>query len=176
MLFYNKVLLLPELSDIFDLLQNNHLKKACFCFFYGDRIAISHRQDNIHNSIRIGKTRSFMDYWYNTFFCGKTFIGALDYIVETDCIKIDYINNCNGDGFTFNLYETRLTEMESKELFYSMVEFIKYVAKQEQKPKIKLDVHQNLRIYRKHFEELGFQVTGRKSRDNPFYLETELAL
>ena len=55
----------------------------------------------------------------------------------------------------------------------SMIQFITGVAKQEQKKKIKLDVHENLRLYKQRFEEHGFVLTDRRCKDNRSWIETE---
>lgn len=58
-------------------------------------------------------------------------MGALDYIVEKEAIKIDYINI--NDKNIICSYEDRLSDEESAELMNSMIQFITGVAKQEQK-------------------------------------------
>ena len=72
--------------------------------------------------------------------------------------------------------KSTLTEEEIPEVFISMVYYLISVARQENKPKIVIDVHNNLRIYQKCYEKEGFVLTGRKARDNPYWIEAELSL
>lgn len=169
MLFFNKVLLLNDLPSLFRLLQNQVFQPS-FCF-YGERIVIKHDVIDKLNSIRIWRTTSLFDYFYEKQPSNR-FIGALDYIVQEDGVKIDYVNINDKENVCH--YENRLTDIESKELLGSMVQFITSVAKEEQKNKIKLDVHENLRLYNKHFQDLSFVKTERKSIDNPYWVETEI--
>lgn len=57
-----------------------------------------------------------------------------------------------------------------------MVQYIKEIAIQEQKKKITLDVHQNLRIYNNDYKNRGFVLTEHRSRENHNWIETELVL
>ena len=123
------------------------------------------------DSVRIWRTQSLLDWWYDTNSSGRTFVGALDYIVEKEAIKIDYININDKDNICS--YEDRLSTEESAELLNSMMQFITGVAKQEQKNKIKMDVHGNLRLYKQRFEDHGFVLTDRRCKDNRAWIETE---
>jgi F0F1-type ATP synthase gamma subunit len=88
--------------------------------------------------------------------------------------KIDriYIN----DGSNLGLYNRLLDEQDAEDLMKGLVEFVKNVAKVENKNKIILDVHSNLRIYLKYYYYLGFKTTARKCIDNPYWIECEMNL
>ena len=179
MIIYNKVTLLENLNQLNELLINNDNPNLynCKCI-YKDKIAIQHSLcENIH-SIRIWKTKSLFDYWYNDFhYYHKNFIAALDYTIYDKYIKIDYlyINDLN-NNINFRLYNNPLDEYESEDLFKSLINFVKIIAKKENKDKIIKDVHKNLRIYEKYYYYNGFKVTDRKCIDNPFWIETEIIL
>lgn len=170
MIFCNKIILLQNLPALYHVLNTGKVKPQPF-LFYGDRIAIHHKKIDTMDSVRIWRTPSLLDWWYDTNSSGRTFVGALDYIVEKEAIKIDYININDKDNICS--YEDRLTNEESAELMNSMIQFITGVAKQEQKKKIKLDVHENLRLYKQRFEEHGFVLTDRRCKDNRSWIETE---
>ena len=57
-----------------------------------------------------------------------------------------------------------------------MIDFIKNKAVEENKTKIIIDVHSNLRLYNKYYINEGFKVTNRKCPDNKYWLETEIIL
>lgn len=180
MIFCNKIVLLQNLPALYHVLKTGNMKPQPF-LFYGERIAIHHekiesclslsRGPVTMDSIRIWRTQSLLDWWYDTHSSGKSFVGALDYVVEKDAIKIDYITIHDKDNICSN--EDRLSNEESTELMNSMMQFITGVAKQEQKNKIKLDVHENLRLYKQRFEDHGFVLTGRQCKDNRCWVETE---
>jgi hypothetical protein len=173
---YNKIILLPNLDALKELLIRNedNSLQSCKCI-YEDRIAIQHSTDKDRNTIRIWRTKSLFDYWYDNFNkCSKNFIGALDYTIYDDFIKIDYINIC--DYEKRNIYNMFLNEYESEELIHALLIFVKNVAKKENKNKIVIDVHENLRIYHKYYYYEGFEITDRKSTCNPFWIETECIL
>ena len=176
MLIYNKVTLLPNLEALSELLNNNDNVSLynCKCI-YEDRIAIQHYIKKDMNIIRIWKTKSLFDYWYNSFdYCSKNFIGSLDYTIYDSYIKINYLYI--NDGEHKNLYNNLLDEYEVDDLLKCLINFIKTLAKKENKNKIILDVHRNLRLYQKYYYIEGFEVTKRKCIDNPYWIETEINL
>jgi len=179
MLVYNnnKTILLPNLPALYELLNNNEDESlySCKCM-YTDRIAIQHKQDKrgMH-SIRIWKTKSLFDYWFDDFHhSGRNFIASLDYIIHDQHIKIVYLSV--NDGRHINLYNQILSIDERDDMMESLIKFVKNVATKENKTKIILDVHENLQLYNKYYYYEGFEPTGRKSIDNPFWIETELNL
>ena len=176
--FYNKTTLLPSLDELYILLvQGRIIQTDCF-FCVGPRIAIEHRQDGIKHSIRIWRTNSLFNYWYEEL-TSKNFIAALDYIIyppqEGDYVKIDYlyINDGEYSGDYNNLYEDPLDEIEAQDLNDNLIKFVVNIAKTNGLPRIVKDVHQNLRIYNKYFKSNGFKLTYWKCIDNPYWLETE---
>jgi hypothetical protein len=112
-----------------------------------------------------------MDIWYDEP-QSNNFIGIFDYGIFDDYIKI--IGLSINDHVLLGYHESMLTESESQELMKSIIQHVKNVAQQENKPKIILDVHHNLRLYKKYFYPNGFIVTNRKCSDNPFWFESEL--
>lgn len=174
-----KTILVSSLSCV-----NRYLKNQRFVTppcIYADRFAIKKETMILGDkpkemaSIRMWRTKSLLDWWYDERSSADHYIGALDYTIEKNHIRCQYITVNDG----YNAYReslSQLTEEESKELVHSMVHYLTEVAKQENKPKIVLDVHHNLRYYKKYFEKEGFVVTERKARDNRAWVETELSL
>ena len=158
-----KVILVSNLQTLSDLLHNN---KYILPRFYYNRIAIRHSTtDNNKNIIRIWKTRSWFDYWYDN--CSSSnYIGALDYTIYNDNIKIEYLS----------INEKKLSKSDSSQLVYSLIKFTETIAKKEKKNKIILDIHTNLKMYNQYYSNSGFIITNTKSADNPFWLQTEKLL
>ena len=178
MLEYDKIYLLSNLEKLYDLLKSNNANSSslynCKCI-YQTRIAIKHSIYKKINRIQIWRTKSLFDYWYDDFhYCSKNFIGGLDYIVHDTFIKIIHLNI--NDGEIKNLYNHCLNEYDAEELVNSLISFVKLVAKKENKKKIMIDVHHNLRIFMKYYWHHGFETTNRKCIDNPFWIESELIL
>jgi hypothetical protein len=100
MLMCDKVILLPNLEELFELLKNNENSSLynCKCI-YENRIAIKYSIYKKINRIQIWRTKSLFDYWYDDFhYCSKNFIGGLDYIVHDTFIKIIHLNINDGEG------------------------------------------------------------------------------
>ena len=177
MILYNNTILLPNLVSLQELLNNNGNESNYMCQgFYEDKIAIRHKVDKYGmNSIRIWKTTCLFGFWYNDFNSSqKNFIAALDYTIYENYIKIDYlsINDYDKKYMFFN----PLDEDESINLMKSLINFVKIVATCQNKPTIILDVHENLRLFFKYYNDEGFRITNRKCKTNPFWLESEIII
>ena len=170
MIFKNKFILLNDLSYVFHVLKNKVVKPS-FCF-YGNRIVFKHDVTQDDNYIRIWRTTTLLDYWYDKHSYGTSYIGALDYTIQDDGVKIDYIKMNDKEEICYN--KNKLSDTKSTELMDSMMQIMKTVTDKENKPKIKLDVHGNLRTYNKYFENYGVINTKCKCQDNLFCIETEL--
>ena len=178
---YQNLFLLANLKEVYELLYYNVIPPLYNCTpFFATRIAVQHIVNKTQHRIQIWKTDTWFDYWYTDFQnCGKNLIAVMDFslnddVQEEDTIKIDriYVN----DGSNLQLYNRILDEQDAEDLMKSLVEFVKNVAKVENKNKIILDVHSNLRIYLKYYYFLGFKTTYRKCIDNPFWMECEMNL
>jgi hypothetical protein len=185
-IFHNKIVLVSGINAMCKLFQQpnslcNSPTIPSFPSLYSDRIAIKHSMstDTLH-MIRLWKTKSVFDLWYDDFNT-RNFVGALDYEVHADHINIEYMSineptENNRDKMYKKILDQNndvITAEESDELIHAMLHFMKNVAKEEKKSKIVVDVHHNLRIFNKYYQEEGFNVTDRKCSDNPYWIETE---
>jgi hypothetical protein len=176
MIIYNKTILLPNLEELYELLNNNNNESLYICkCIYEDRIAIQHYIKNNMNKIQVWKTKTLFDCWFNDFdHCNKGFIASFDYTIHENHIKID--NSCINDNYHDELYDNPLNEYDSEKLIKSLINFVKKVAIKQNKKKIILDVYDNLLIYKKYYYYIGFNKTDRICIDNPFWIETEMNL
>ena len=174
MFLYNKTLLLPNLSALYDIFNDddddddNDVNENLYScnYIYGDRIACKHYCRKEMNIIQIWKTKSLFDYWYDSY-SGRNFIATIDYTIHDTFVKINHIG--------INDY-ANLDFFDPEEVIKNMLNFVKIVATKENKEKIIIDVHENLRIFLKYYYYIGFRATERKCSDNPFWIETELIL
>lgn len=174
MIFFNKIVFVSCLQNVCQLLQNPNTFRLDSCI-YDDRIAINHCISNGEHVVRMWKTKSLFDIWYDDFRHSQhRFVAALDYTIHDDYIKIQYLNVNDGENNPDKLY--KLDSTEATTLTSAMIDFMKIKAKEENKPKIMIDVHRNLRIYEKYYKELGFMVTERKAKGNSHWIETELTI
>jgi hypothetical protein len=174
MLISNKTILLPNIQAINDILNSNDNENLynCKCI-YENRIAIQHLFNNNINTIRIWRTKSLFDYWYDNFDnCGKNVIASLDYTINELNIQIDHL--FINDSDQNKLYNNPLDEYEAEDLINTLINFLKIIAKKNFKPKIIFYVHENLKLFLKYYYYLGFQTTDRKCKQNPFWIETEI--
>lgn len=174
MILYNKTILLPPtLQALYNLLQNNDDESlySCKCI-YSDRIACKHYICGVQQNhiIQIWKTKSLFDYWFDGF-GSRNFIACINYTIHDTYIKIVHLG-----------IEKSLDEYDAEDIVKCLVNFVKLVAIQENKTKIVLDVHQNLRIFLKYYYYIGFtpilleDEKYKKCTDNPYWIETELIL
>jgi hypothetical protein len=98
----------------------------------------------------------------------------MDYSINDTTIKINHIGI--NDIEHLNIYNQPLDEYDAENVINHLVEFLKVIAIKENKGKIIIDVHENLRIFNKYYCDLGFITTNNKSNNNPFYLETNLII
>lgn len=175
MILYNKTILLPNLQSLYDLLNDNDDPNLynCKCI-YEDRIAIKHYTRRELNIIQIWKTKSLFDYWFDPYE-SENFMATIDYRLEDTYIKIVYIG-INDQERSRNTSSSYLDECDAEDLILHMVNFVKIIAIKEDKKKIILDVHENLKLFLKYYYHLGFKTTNRKCTDNSFWIETELVL
>lgn len=161
MLSLHKSILVSQLSNICSLLKKQPVK--LYPCLYANRFVVRHETEKEANNIRIWKTKSFMDIWYPG---NKTYLGAIDFYLKRDHLQIEYIY--------VNQYA--LIEDESQELMGSMIEYAKFKARDSNKPKIILSVHENERMYNKFFKHRGFVLTERRDPQNGYWKETEYPL
>lgn len=177
--FQNKTTILYNFNNLLELLNNKEIINKRDIFecnnIYGSRIAIKHCNSlNIH-SIRIWRTKCLLDIWYNDFNkYGREFIGALDYIIYDNYIKINYIGFVNKEKQY--MYNNVLEESDVEDLVNAFSYYLKILGIKEKKEKIILDVHENLKYFNEYFYYNGFNITNRKCNDNPYWLEAELIL
>lgn len=87
MLTLNKILLFDGLSHLFTTLRKIHYVSP-FPLLCGKRIALKHEKLDGMFSIRIWKTNSLLDLWFDRRMAGSSFLGALDYRIDNDAVKI----------------------------------------------------------------------------------------
>jgi len=175
---YNKTILVYDLNEIVDLLNNKKYNEYNCKGIYENRIAIQHRKDennkDYRNIINIWRTTSIFNYWYTLYEnCSKNFICCFDYTIHDSFIKINHLGI--NDGYHRYLYNNPLDGDDSEDLIKACINFIKIVAKNENKNKIIIDLHSNLRLYEKYYHYEGFKMTNRKC-NNPYWLEAEINL
>lgn len=159
------------LRNPFEKLQNQFFL-SCFC---SNKYALSHYGNDKIQKIRIWNTNSCFSIWYDEF-RSSNFVACLYYTLHDNHIKIDYMNINDYECKDYNFNKDLLDTNESLKLNHSLLSYIKYIAKLEKKPKIIVDVHQNLRIFNKYYKPEGFVETERKCIDNKYWKEAELNL
>ena len=175
---YNNTILLSNLEILNDLLNNKKIDDTYLCnckYIYEDKIIIKHWIKNKVNSIRIWRENTLFGIWYNNLgYEGKNLIAALDYIIDDNYILIDYL--AISDNETSYMYNYSLDQFEAEDLISSLINFVKIIAKKENKNKIIMNIHENLRYYTKYYYYNDFEITNRKYKYNPFFIEIELNL
>ena len=171
----NKTILLPTIESVLRLLSNNQYTPPHTKCFYGDKIAIKHYINRDSNVVRIWKTKSFMDWLYDDFNT-EHFMGALDYTICDDKVKIEYMNVNDRENVLYEKLKYKMADNDAMALNAAMIEFVKKIATEHKKPKLVVDVHNNLRIFNKYYSGNGFEITNQKAVDNPYWLEAEMYL
>jgi len=138
---------------------------------YSNKMMVNQTVDNNINIFRICKTKLSFDYAGNDYTPFNNYVAALDYSVNPDNIKIEYINvdNCDNDNYNDFYFD----EKEAFELKKSLIAYAKNLAKEENKNKVIVDVHHNLNTYNSLYLNEGFKVTDRNSTHGPHWIEIE---
>ena len=204
-IFHNKIVLVSGINALCTLLQHPHVLPTppTFSMFmnipslYNNRIAIKYsmKSENFHTKqrkssstvlatnlhmIRMWHTKSVFDLWYDDFNT-RNFVGALDYTVHPDHIKIEYMSiNEPAKNSNDNMYKKMLdrnndviTTEESNDLRRAMLHFMKHLAKEDQKSRVVVDVYDNLKLFNQYYRDEGFRVTDRKCSNNSHWIESE---
>ena len=134
-------------------------------------IATQRGADSILHRYRVFKTKLLFDYAGNDYKNLNNYVAALDYSINTDNIKIEYINvdNCENNNYNDFYFD----EKEGFELKKSLIIYVKNMAKEENKNKIIVDVHHNLNTYNSLYLKEGFSITTRNSTRSPQWIEIE---
>ena len=103
------------------------------------------------NVIRIWEKKAFF-----AFSVRMNVILAIDYTLNDDHMKIEYLN-----------------PKESKQISKSALTYIENICTKNNKTKIIVDVHNNLKIFDEYYRNEGFKITNRRSIGNKFWLEAE---
>ena len=170
----NKVYFCSNFTSLQDLLANNEEEgiSRC-CGFLEEKIAIQSCLKDKEYSIRIWKTNVWFDYWYNSEKDNvKNIMAILNYSILDSFIKIKYLYV--NDGNLSSLYPYLLNKDESEHLIESLIDYLKKIAIKNKLTKIIVDIHENLRIFKKYYYCLGFDIMNQKCRDNPFWIKAEL--
>ena len=168
--------ILNSCKDLYKYLQTNNVNNPFT--LYSDKIILERETfpygetENICHSIRIWKSKTLFNSWFNNQ-SSSAFIGALDYQIRPNDIRIEYLS-VNDEECPY--IDKPIDLAESRNVHKELLEYAKKLAKDENKDKVIIDVHGNLRIYNKFFKDEGFQITGRKASDNPFWQEVEFTL
>jgi hypothetical protein len=181
--FSKQTIFLSNLKQVNHLLRYNKIVKYdWFNNFCNERYIIRKNFDSENNDdknvLRIWKTNTVFDYWYDNY-SSQNFIASLYYIKKEKEIKIDYLDVNDSDYPRFETDEKSpemLDDIESKEIVNSLIEFLENIAKKEKKEKIIIDVHKNLYIYNKYYSIKGFVVTNRQCNENRNWFEAELKM
>ena len=100
-------------------------------------------------------------------------IGGIDYRVNKDNIKIEYLSINDKEYATLMNHNKYLSDDETTDVRQSFIKYTENIAKENNISKIVKDVHGNLRLYNKEFLPEGFINTNRRCSDNPFWVESE---
>jgi hypothetical protein len=179
MYFFNKTIFVNNLSNIHSVFTKNYIIQKTWIptSICSEKIAIKHYKDESDPEymIRIWRTNTIFDYWYNGFTCGN-FIASLYYTKNEDSIKITYLALNDSSYRSFDKNSDRINNKDSDAIASILIDYIKEIGKEENKRKIIIDVHSNLSIYKKDYEKRGFVLTNRRCLDNSYWIETEYIL
>jgi hypothetical protein len=100
------------------------------------------------------------------------FIMAINYIINEDNIRIEYLNINDKQYSNIHRNINFLSEHDAHELAKSTIIFIENIAKENNINKIIINVHHNLNIYNKYYNNF-FQLTNCNNLDNSLQQEAE---
>ena len=152
---------------------NNYNMKSDLNLYLNDKYIIGECIENDYILIRIWKSKAFFNYHFNDMDITDNLIGCLDYKIENDNIKIDYLSISDNFDNILPKKKIILKDEDANELKNSLIKYLENIAKKNNLNKIIIDVHNNLRYYNKYYKDIGFILTDVKCNDNPYWIETE---
>lgn len=117
--------------------------------------------DDINHNIRIWRTNTMFNYWHSNFDSSdyENFIASIDYKINKDAVIIDNLV-INDKEFSEKKDNKRfLSDIKAKNIIKSLLEYIKHVAKEENKIKIILSNFYNTKSYNKYYKNESFELT-----------------
>ncbi len=116
MYFFNKTIFVNNLSNIHSVFTKNYIIQKTWIptSICSEKIAIKHYKDESDPEymIRIWRTNTIFDYWYNGFTCGN-FIASLYYTKNEDSIKITYLALNDSSYRSFDKNSNRINNKDS---------------------------------------------------------------
>lgn len=95
------------------------------------------------------------------------------YFINNKTYEKFYINNMKFKKFYNNIYGNPISEEEEIEIKRIIFGIAEDLAKMYNYNKIQFDTHQNLKFwYDNKINELGYNITNIKSKNNPYWIET----
>ena len=172
---FNNIYIFNNFSTLTNSL-NNYNMKSDLNIFLNDKYIIGECIiDDKYKFIRIWKSKAFFNYYFNEMDIIDNLICCLDYKIDNDNIKIEYLSiSDNFDKYDdyFNKKKYILNDYESNELKNSLIKYIENIAKINNKNKIIVYLHLNNKYYNKYYKDCGFILTDIKS-DNSLYKKAE---
>ena len=154
---------------------NNYNLNSDLNLFLNDKYILGeciHKKYN-YKIIRIWKSKAIYNYYFDDMDITKNLIGNLDYKINDDYIKIEYLSISDKFDNAIVTTDIILNDEDSNELKNSLIKYIENIAKINNIKKIIIDVHNNLKYYNKYYKDNGFILTYRKCYNNPFWIEAE---
>jgi hypothetical protein len=171
-----KTFILPSFLSINNFMKTNKIPiniNIC-CDIYSKKIIVEHKQ-NIGDLyiLRIYEQSVLFNRWYSNLNSAR-FIAALDYSINKEHIKIEYMNINDIEYIGSKIYdEPKLTNFDSIRINKWLIDYIKTIAQDLNKEKVIVDVHYNLRIFNNYYLGEHFIATKRQCIDNPYWIEAE---
>lgn len=184
---FAKTIIVPSMACFYDYLQTRVPKTDIFT--YRNKVVIretvsetlqmpSSPELRPYYSLRAWRSNSVLDIWYDEMGgsgARDNFIAALDYVVEDDRVKIEYLN-LNDAEYSVNYYLTSvdanyMNNDDAQILTKHLIAYAENVARDHEKSHIVIDVHGNMRLFHKYYKGNGFVETGVRCRDNPYWVE-----
>lgn len=152
-------------NSVKDIVVNTHYKPLLP--FYRNKVVVGEYEDSPTHIIRIWKNHAIAGI-NCSITGGERMIGAMDYSVSANKFKIDYIYVRDVDSMQ---YDTPTDPTKSCEYVKLMISIAEKKARDLGFENIIMDTHQNLKLYKRYYENEGFEMTGRPASDHRSWLE-----
>jgi hypothetical protein len=182
----SKTIIIPTLDGLLKYIRGETIAYKPLPSLYTTRFIVQHKVDStpsedvlkeagfkppqpptdVHHSIRIWQSKVLLNTWYNIGARTTAFIGALDYTLHPDHLKIEHLR-VNDEECQY--YLKPLTKEDATKVRIALMDCIIKVAVQENKSKVLVDVHRNLRLFKKYYIEDGFQPTDLPNNEGNVY-------
>ena len=163
-------------NSVSDMARNFITQKSVIPNYKGKIIVgecrLPHMDHGSIHVVRVWKNNNYFSIDRNSFERRK-YIGALDYSVNENRFKIEFLHVFDSDNGSLNADPKYVN---AKEYIKSMISIAERKTIESKHDRIIMDTHNSLRLFNRYYKNEGFVMTNNVSTDHRAWVETQKIL